>query len=101
MAIDFFEKEMKRLTIRFNRVFRDRIVCDLKARDLAILALIRTRMLIRSIRNRPDEKQIAALTREFYQAREIMNKFFDLMEPEKERSSYGNQEESRRFVAGG
>lgn len=100
MAIDFFEKEVERLTTRFNRVFRDRLVCDRNARDVLILAMIRARMLIQAIRNNPDEEQIAALTREFFQAREIMNQFFDLMESKKERSSYENQEGPPSVVAG-
>jgi len=100
VAIDFFEKKFLKLTIRFNRFFGERIVCDLKARQLAILAIIRVGMLARSLRDQSDQRKTADLTCEFFQVRRTMNRFFDFMESQ-ERRSDENTTDIRSAVADG
>lgn len=101
MAIDFYEKEVERLTIRFNRVFGDRAVCDLQSRYASILAICRAGMIARSIRDMPDEKEIGDMTREFCHLREILNRFFDLVESQTERRRHAVTGDSQSIAAGG
>jgi nucleoside-diphosphate-sugar epimerase len=95
MAIDFFEKEVERLTIRFNRVYGTRAVLDLRSRYATIMAICRAMTIAKSVRDTPDEKHVGEMTREFCRIREVLNGFFDLMESQKERRGdehNGNQQ---------
>lgn len=101
MAIDFFEKEVERLTIRFNKVFGDQVIFDHQARYASILAICRAGMLIKSIRNISDEKQISALTREFCRIRKGLNRFFDHMESQSGRRMNEHTKDKYHAAAGG
>jgi nucleoside-diphosphate-sugar epimerase len=101
MAIDFFEKEVEKLTTRFNRLYGGRTVCDIRSRYLCILAICRVSMLSRTIREMTDEKRIGEMTREFCHIRETLNHFFDLMEAQPERRSYASKRDDERVMAGG
>jgi hypothetical protein len=101
VAIDFFEKEMLKLRGRFNRFYGERMVCDLKIKQLSLLAIIRAGMIAKSLRDQSDPKKTADLTREFFQIRQTMNQFFDFMESKEERRSDEKTSEKRSVVAEG
>ena len=86
MAIDFFEKEVKRLQDRFNETVGKAKTVNMRIRTLAILAICHADIITKSIRETSDEKRIGEMTREFCRIRGVMNGLFDLMESNKERS---------------
>mgnify|MGYP001206558684 FL=1 len=100
-AIDFFEKEVKRLQERFNATFGQEPTVNMRARYLAILAICRAGILARSARQTSDEKRIGEMTREFCNVREALNMCFDLIEPQPERREHEHATDKRRAVAGG
>jgi hypothetical protein len=75
-VIDFFEKEIAKLTLKFNKNFEGP-VCDRYVRSASILAIVQAELLARSIRSATDEKQINKTTREFCHIRDVLNNFFD------------------------
>ena len=100
-AIDFFEKEVKRLQEGFNATFGQEPTMNMRARYLAILALCRAGILARSVRETSDEKRIGETTREFCNVRETLNRFFDLIESKPERRGHGQTTDKRSVAAGG
>ncbi|MFZ4438057.1 MAG: hypothetical protein ACOYOS_06480 [Syntrophales bacterium] len=101
MAIDFFEKEVKRLQERFNATFGQEQTVNMRARYLVILAICRAGMLARSARETSDEKRIGEMTREFCSVREAVNMCFDLIEPQQERRIYAETKNRERVSASG
>ena len=100
-AIDFFEKEVKRLQERFNTAFGQAKTVNMMARSLTILTICRVDLLARSARETSDEKRMGELTREFCHVREVLNRFFDLIESEPERRGHGQTTNKRSIAAGG
>ena len=100
-AIDFFEKEVKRLQERFNATIGQERTMNMRARYLAILAICRSDILARSVRETSDEKRIGEMTREFCNVREGLNRFFDLVESQPERRGHGQTTDKRSVAAGG
>ena len=100
-AIDFFEKEVKRLQERFNATFGQERTVNMRSRYLAILAVCRAGILARSVREMSDEKRIGEMTREFCNVREVLNRFFDLIESQPERRRNEQTTDKRSVAAGG
>ena len=95
MAIDFLEKEVERLKTRFNLVYENRTVFDIRVRQAAIMTICRALTIVQTIKDESDDKRIGEMTREFCCIREVLNGFFDLMEFPKERRGNehpGNQQ---------
>jgi hypothetical protein len=101
MAIDFYEREVERLTIRFNKHFGGQTVCNLRLRYLSVMAICQAGILARSIRDITDEKRISDLTREFCHIRDVLNQFFDSTESQQERRSYGDTGNKDRIAISG
>jgi hypothetical protein len=101
MAIDFLEKEVERLKIRFNLVYENRTVFDIRARQAAIMTICRVLMLVETIKNESDEERTGEMTREFCRIREVLNGIFDLMEFQKERRGNEHTGSQQITAAGG
>ena len=101
MTIDFFEKEVKRLQEKFNATIGQERTTNMRARYLAILAICRAGILAQSVRETSDEKRIGEMTREFCNVREVLNRFFDLVESQPERRGHGQITDKRSVAAGG
>jgi hypothetical protein len=101
MAIDFYAKEVEKLSTRFDEVYGNQAVCDLRARYSAILTICRIGIIARSVRNNTDEKLLGELTREFSQLRDVLNQFFDRLESEQARRRYAQTGTNERAAAGG
>ena len=101
MTIDFFEKEVERLKIRFNRVYENRTVFDIKSRQAIIMTICRALMIVETVRDAPDEKHTGEMTREFCRIREVLNGFFDLMESQQERRGDERTGNQQIIAAGG
>ena len=101
MAIDFYEREVERLRVRFNSVFGDRPIGDLWSRYASILAICRVGMLVQSIRDSTDEKQTQEWAREFGRIRDALNQFFDLAATAKKRRRHALERNHQQAAAGG
>ena len=100
-AIDFFEKEVKRLQERFNATIGQEPTMNMRARYLAILAICQAGILARSVRETSDEKSIGEMTREFCCVREALNRLFDLIESQRERREHGQTADKHSVAVGG
>ena len=101
MAIDFFEKEVEKLRIRFNKVYGASPVFDIQSRNATIMTICRAGMLVRCIKETSDAKQIGAISREFYRIRKGLNRFFDQMESQQERMRHRKTRERQNIAASG
>lgn len=103
-VIDVLDKETERLETRFNKHFGDHAIGDIRFRYLSILAICRAGLLCRSIRAISDEKQIAEMTHEFCNIRDVLDRFFDFMESQeghKGDKCHDNTKDRQSLAAGG
>ncbi|MGO9138469.1 MAG: hypothetical protein ACLP9S_10870 [Syntrophales bacterium] len=82
-VIDILDKETERLKARFNKHFGDHAISDIRFRYLCILAICRAGLLCRRVRTISDEKRIGEMTHEFCNIRDVLDRFFDFMESQK------------------
>ena len=80
MAVDFFEKEVRKVRQRFNETFGRQTVCNLDARYSAILSICRLGILTRKISSAKNKENVRDSTSEFIRIRDVLNNFFNLME---------------------
>ena len=85
MAVNFFEKEVKKARENFNKVFGNRTVCNLQVRYSSLLAVCWLGVLSANIMKVKDKKMAKGSIEEFYRARDVLNNFFNLMENQEER----------------
>ena len=83
MAINFFEKEVEKTQKRFNQTFGKQIVCNLEARQAAILSICRIGMLANKIKKAEHKETVRADNQEFISIRNVLNNFFNLIEKKK------------------
>ena len=103
-VIDVLDKETERLETRFNENFGDHEIVDIRFRCLSILAICRAGLLCRSIREISDEKQIAEMTHEFCNIRDVLDRFFDFRESHKGYKGdkcHDNTKDRQSLAAGG
>lgn len=101
MAIDFYEKEVEKLRIRFNKAYGTRSVFDLQSRNATVMTICRAGMLVRCIRQTFDANQIGAISQEFYRIRKGLNRFFDQMESQQGRMRHRKTGERQNIAANG
>lgn len=101
MAVDFFAKEVEKLRRRFNGIYGDRTIFDLRSRQACILAICRASLLSQSIRDTAGEEGIGEMTRELCTIRDNLNRFFDRMEEQQERSLYAGKHCDGMAIAAG
>jgi len=89
MAVNFFEREVKKVQKRFNETFGRQIVCNLDVRYSAILSICRLGILSRKINKAKDKEKARDTIHEFIRIRDVLNKFFNLMKKQQqERKDY-------------
>jgi hypothetical protein len=101
MAIDFLDKEVKKLRNRFNNVFATQTVFHVQAREASLWMVIWADLITSRIKEETNEKRIEEQTREFCMKRDILNNFFDMMELQQERSMYAETKSNKRITASG
>ena len=95
MAVNFFEREVKKVRQRFNQTFGRQIVCNLNARYSAILSICWLGILANRINEAEHKEKAKESIHEFTRIRDVLNNFFNLMEKqEKERRSYANRKKN-------
>ena len=80
MPVNFFEKEVRRFRERFNRIFGSQIVCNMEARQTAIMSLAWLGLLAEKIISAKEKEKARDVIREFYDIRGSLNRSFDLIE---------------------
>ena len=91
MAVDFFEKEVRKVRQRFNQTFGRQTVCNLNARYSAILSICRLGILSNRISRAKAKEKVRDSTSEFIRIRDVLNNFFNRMEKQmkERREKYG------------
>jgi len=90
MAIDFFDKEVRKVQQRFNQTFGEMQVINLSARFNVIFSIINLGMIAKELNNKNKRKDIAKI-KEFMQTKEILNMVFDSAQ----KLNYSGKEKSK------
>ena len=91
MSVDFFESELGKARNRFNNVFGELIVCDLKVRQALILAICWMGVLKRKIDSEKDKETVRSEIKKFVKYRDLVNTVLNRVETEfHERRTYGH-----------
>jgi hypothetical protein len=89
MAVNFFEREVKKVQERFNERFGMFTVCNLDVRYSAVFSICWLGILSRKISKAKDKEKAKDTIREFIRIRDVLNNFFTLMEKQQhERRGY-------------
>ena len=89
MAVNFFEREVKKIQKRFNETFGRQIVCNLDVRYSAIFSICWLGILSIKINKAKDKEKAKDTISEFVKIRDVLNKFFNLIEKQQqERRGY-------------
>ena len=88
MAVNFFEREVKKVRERFNQTFGRQIVCNLNARYSAILSICWLGILANRIREAEGKEKAKESIQEFTRIRDVLNNFFNLMEKQQKERRY-------------
>jgi len=101
MAVNFFEREVKKVRERFNQNFGNQIVCNIHARYSAILSICRLGILADKINETEGKEKAKESIQEFTRIRDVLNNFFNLIEKQEERRCARRRKDSnskRRYV---
>jgi len=89
MAVNFFEREVKKIQKRFNETVGRLAVCNLDVRYSAIFSICWLGILSRKINRAKDKEKAKDNISEFVKIRDVLNNVFNLMEKQnKERRGY-------------
>jgi hypothetical protein len=78
LAVNFFEKEVKKARKRFDKVYKALSVCNLDARYSALLSVCWLGVLSADITKVKDKKMARESIGVFYRARDVLNNFLTL-----------------------
>jgi hypothetical protein len=102
MAVNFFDREVKKLQKRFNNTFGTLVVCNLTLRYSAILAICWLGVLRRRIKETRDREKARDYIREFVEGRAVLNDFFSSTETHTKggemRERKGLRSDTRRYA---
>jgi hypothetical protein len=97
MSVDFFESELKKARNRFNSIFGNLVVCNLKVRQMLILAITWMGVLKRKIDNAKDKEAVREEIKKFVKYRDLVNNVFNKIEIElQERRAYGHSDDKTK-----
>jgi len=88
LQVNFFEKEVQKVQMRFNETFGVLDVCDLQMRQTAILWIINMARLKDKIVNKKNIKEDRS---KFVKTRDALNSIFNQIEHELERRNHANR----------
>ena len=80
MAVNFFEREVKKAWHRFNQAFGNQATCNLQIRYSALLAICWLGVLGKRILEAKDKEKVRDLTQEFTSRKKTLNNFFTQIE---------------------
>lgn len=95
MAVNFYEREVKRVQKQFNETFGRQTVCNLTVRYAAILSICRLGILGRKICEAKDKEKVKDSIRTFIRIRDVLNDCFKLMEKQKKG---GERSKKKRYT---
>ncbi len=89
MAINYFDQELCKIQQHFNETFGNLIVCDLKTRQMAILAIVAMGQLAQKITEANDKGHVRYEIRRFMKASSACKNIFNQIErQQKERRNH-------------
>ena len=83
MAVNFFEREVRKARQRFNETFGRQTVCSLDVRYSAILSICWLGILGNKIKEAEGKEKARDSINEFIRIRDVLNNFFNLIEKQK------------------
>lgn len=95
MAIEVFEKEVKKAQSRFNQTFGPMEVCDLKTRQQAILTIVGMSRLADKIRTAPDKNQVKNEIKIFFQKKAFLSRVFNTIDEHQKERRHDENTDSR------
>jgi hypothetical protein len=84
MPVNFFATELAKVQERFNQTFGTMVVCNIKARQQTILAIVGMDLLERKISSTKDKGKVRDEIKKFMRTHKILNQLFNNIE----RSNY-------------
>ena len=100
MAIDFFQKEVRKVEQRFNETFGATQIVNLSARFNVIFAIINLGLIAKEINKqsiKQNGKKDIEKVKEFMRTKEILNNAFDNFENEKKQNKPRKENESCEY----
>jgi len=102
MAIDFFQKELKKTQERFNQTFGLLCLCDLRMRQAAILSICFLGNLERKIKGAVNKDKVREEIKKFMRIRNVLNSAFDQIENHiKRKGDYAKSNDQTKICANG
>ena len=95
MAVNFYEREVRRVQKRFNETFGRKTVCNLAVRYAAIFSICRLGILGRKIGEAKDKEKVKDSIHAFIRIRDVLNDYFKLMEKQKKG---GKRTKKKRYI---
>ena len=101
MAVDFFEREVRKVRQRFNETFGRLTVCNLDARYSAILSICWLGILGRRISRVKAKQKAKDSINEFIRIRDVLNNVFNLIDKQQERRGYAHRRKDSNNTGNG
>jgi len=101
MAVNFFEREVKKIQKRFNETVGSLTVCNLDVRYSAIFSICRLGILSRKISKAKDKEKARDTIHEFIRIRDVLNNVFNLIEKDQERRGYAHRRKDSHDTGNG
>jgi len=91
MPTCFFKTEICNIQTQFNEVFGNRIVFNIKARQLAIFAIIQLNILEQQIIKTKIKDEVRNEIKQFVRGRDILRKLFANIESSQPKQNYNKK----------
>ncbi len=101
MAVNFFEREVKKVQKRFNETVGRLAVCNLDVRYSAIFSICWLGILSRKINRAKDKEKAKDNISEFVKIRDVLNNVFNLIEKDQERRGYAHRRKDSHDTGNG
>jgi hypothetical protein len=92
MPLDFFEKELGKVQLRFNQTFGVMPLCNPKTRTMAILAIVQMGILQKKIMRNKKKEDISR----FVKIKDLLNKVYAILMKESERRQHGVRNKNQK-----
>ena len=95
MPVNFFKTELRKIQDRFNQTFGEMVVCNIRTRQMAILAIVGMGRLERRITEAKTKDQVRPDIKRFMRTHKTLTNLFDDIE----RSNHVEPTNKRTIVA--
>jgi len=95
MPVNFFKTELRKIQDRFNQTFGEMVVCNIKTRQMTILAIVGMGRLERRITEAKTKDQVRGDIKKFMRTNKTLTRLFDDIE----RSNHVERTDKREAIA--